>query len=534
MATQTGQGEPYELGSTRLIFTDYRYIRPAGAAWYDLAGNNVTVKGDQDVWGAHFRPKERPYGIRIAAEPETRRRLYMLNAEKPWEPAALPLGNVQYDPEDGYYKTWSECPIDGKRVSCYLQSSDFENWERPELGLVEYAGNKANNLLLTGGEFANENYSIFKDPSSEHERWKWIKEAHLTREEYETFCRKHPDDWDAKSNRIDVPYETHEGNIILGIKGGVSPDGLRWTPIAEPLAVMHSDTIVTAYYDAKRRKYVAYVREWMNEDRSDRTGPDNQSIWLNGRRAIGRTESADFRHFPLSEMIMEPHPGIMGPSDTLYTNCHTFIPGAPEQHLFFPTIWHQHNDTTSVAVVSSRDGKTLNWLPGNPVLGTSRFMQWDGGCLFARPQLMELPGGDWVLPFQAGNLPHKYPRRGGVMKSATGLSVWERGRLIAVEAQELGQFTTMAFLPPGRTVTINAVTLRGGSIRVEVADASGDAVPGRSFEDCEPIIGDQYRRTLVWNGCTDIGVPDGQAILLRVRLDQAKLYFFDFESGGRG
>ena len=43
---------------------------------------------------------------------------------------------------------------------------------------------------------------------------------------------------------------------------------------------------------------------------------------------IARTESADFRSFPLSETIIEAS-SEMGPADTYYLNARTTIPGAP-------------------------------------------------------------------------------------------------------------------------------------------------------------------------------------------------------------
>ncbi len=101
--------------------------------------------------------------------------------------------------------------------------------------------------------------------------------------------------------------------------------------------------------------------------------------------------------------------------------------------------------------------------------------------------------------------------------------------MVALEAKELGEFKTFAIIPPGRTLRINALTLRGGSIKVELTDLNGQVVAGRSFDDCDPIIGDQYRTVVTWKNTDDIGVPDGDAICLRFKLDQAQLFFVDFE-----
>jgi hypothetical protein len=522
--TMRRQGEPIELAGKRLIFTHYHFIRPASFGWYDDKGNNVTVGGTAGLWDAHLRVTDAPVGIRIVAQPAERSLEPFAGIEpaKPWEEGKISLGHVIFDEEDGTFKTWTSC----SSGRCYLQSKDFVNWERPELGIVEFKGSKKNNLIE-----ADDLGWVFKDPSSKEDRWKWIGERNITRQEYEEFQKKRPRDWDPKSDRVDVPQETHvgPGNMILAVKGGVSPDGFRWKTIAEPLVVQHADTINTAYYDARLKKYVAYFRHWVMPDRSPNSPTDDRGLsWMAGRRSIGRSETDDFRRFPVSECILTPGPDIVGPSDTLYTNGHTFVPFAPDQHLFFPTIWHQINDATSVAVASSLDGRVLHWLPGNPVLTTAAYEQWDGGCLFASGHLMELPDGRWILPYSASNVPHKYPRKGAI-KGGLGFATWKKGRLVAVEAAERGQFTTFALMPPGRKLRINALTARGGSVLIEVTDASRKPVPGRTFDDCQPIIGDQFRTPVAWKGGDDLGVPDNTPICLRFRLDQAKVFFVDFE-----
>jgi hypothetical protein len=245
------------------------------------------------------------------------------------------------------------------------------------------------------------------------------------------------------------------------------------------------------------------------------------------RRAVGRTESEDFRAFPLSEVILQSSADML-PTDTYYTNCKTTIPGAPDHHLLFPAIYHQADDTTSIELFSSHDTKQWSKLPGGPVLKRAEtFGAWDGGCIFAFPSLVELPDGTWALPYTGYVYPHKYPR--GAWAYDVGLATWPKGRLIALEAPEQGAFTTAAFIPPGKKILMNAVTDRTGSIAVEACDLHGKPLPGRTFDDATPIVGDQYRSQLNWKGGDDTGVEAGKAIMLRVRMNKAKLYGLDFE-----
>ena len=146
--------------------------------------------------------------------------------------------------------------------------------------------------------------------------------------------------------------------------------------------------------------------------------------------------------------------------------------------------------------------------------------------MFAVPHLVELPNGDWALPYTGYLYPHKYPR--GAWRFSPGMAVWPKGRMVALEAPDEGEFTTLALIPPGRKLTINAVTQRAGEIRIEAADLSGTPLPGRSFEDADLIVGDQYHRPVTWKGQEDLGYTEGSAIVLRFRMKRARIYSLDF------
>jgi hypothetical protein len=306
--------------------------------------------------------------------------------------------------------------------------------------------------------------------------------------------------------------------------GAVSSDGLHWTMLPEPMAVEITDTQLTAYYDAQLRKYVAFTRTWVTAERSHRLTEGAARAWTSGRRAIGRSETTDFRSFPIADTILEPGPDLL-PTDLLYTNCKTTFPGAPEHHLLFPTIWHTASDSTSVSIASSHDGRLWHFLPMAPILSTGAFGDFDGGCLFAHPNLTELPNGDFALPYTGYNVPHKYPRQ--LWNYSLGYAVWPKGRIVALEAAERGEFATVSFFPPGRKLSINALTRRGGSVHVEVV-AGGKVVEGRAFAQATPIVGDQPRAVVNWGGATDLGHPENSPIFLRFRMDQAQLFSLEF------
>lgn len=501
-------GEPYEPLGQRIPFTNWLYVRPGSFRWFDRSGRDITVSGSASLYEGVFRRWDLPTGIQLTAE-RARKTGPVFEPGAPWEDPREGFSVANVIQDGALYRAWS--------YHAYLESDDGINWRRPLLGIRKFDGQDTNLL-----DFNVHNGTVFIDPSApESERFKWVKEAVISPEEFEEFRKRRPDAWDPRAFRRDV-------NLIFAVKGAVSPDGIHWTMLPEPLVVEHSDTQVTAYYDVRLQKYVVYTRNYMIAPRSGRDPEKGFRVWWeSARRSIGRTESSDFRRFPLSERIIEPGPD-MHPADLLYTNCRTSFPGAPDFHLIFPAVWHAAmDDSTSVVVYSSPDGKVWNRLPGGPVFETGPCGEWDGGCVFAHPNLIELANGDFALPYTGYDVPHKYPR--GQWQIRTGYAVWPKGRLIALEAKESGSFATVSIMPPGRKLFLNALTRRAGKITVEVARHDGTPIPGRSFDESDPVIGDHHRAAVTWRGEDDLGHPDGQPVFFRFRLDRAKLYWVEFE-----
>ena len=293
--------------------------------------------------------------------------------------------------------------------------------------------------------------------------------------------------------------------------------------------VEHADTQNIGTYDSITGKYVIFSRTWWLGDRDPRVAEGTGQVWYTvGRRSIGRTESPTFGTFPVSKMIMTPTPDML-PSEVLYMNCYTTIPGAPELRLMVPSIWSTENDATRLMIASSPDGTLWNWVPGGTVLDTGEFQTFDGGCIFASPNLTETAAGDFVLPYSGYRFPHKYPRGHHDFPPTMGYATWPKGRMIALEAPQRGTFAMVAIVPPGPRLRINATTRRGGSIRVEACDLQRRPLVGRTMDDCRPIIGDQFHTPVTWSGGDDLGIRPGEAVVLRFELDQAKIFALDFE-----
>jgi hypothetical protein len=514
-------GEPYELLGDRLVFTNWIYVRPGDVGWKDRGGASVFADESVEMgaFDAAWAPADHmPWGIRLRAYKPTQISPWEITPEFPWEGSNIDVTSIIR--EDGILKAWGNCAAG----DCYFESKDGFAWERPKLGLIEFEGSKENNLIPSRPPG-----QVFVDPSSETERYKcvWTEENAMTLEELDAFKERHPDRWGPRVLRTvnGEPY-------IVCLWGWVSPDGFHWTKLAEPVLMEHCDSYNIGYYDPRLKKYVAYVRTWNALERAPGMPVEENrwDYWLpNARRSIARAETDDFRSFPRSQMILEPGPD-MAPTDGLYYNCFTWIPGAPHNLIMFPAVRHLHTDSTSIWFASSPNGKRWHWVPeGKALVETGPFGQWSGGCVWARPPLFERGDGSFALQIRGDNFPHKYPR--GLRKIEMGLAVWPHGRIAAIEAVERGQFATVAIIARGTKLRLNARTNRTGSIRVaaQYGERGAKIIPGREFENAIPIIGDRPNAPVRWARHEDLGVQVGEPVILHFELVQAELFHVEFE-----
>ena len=64
--------------------------------------------------------------------------------------------------------------------------------------------------------------------------------------------------------------------------------------------------------------------------------------------------------------------------------------------------------------------------------------------------------------------------------------------------------------------------------RVEAVDPQGEVLPGRGFDECDRLTGNQTDRVVTWRGDCDLGHPADAPVTLRFRLQAAKLFSVSF------
>ena len=196
----------------------------------------------------------------------------LFREDKPWEPRFDNLyANVLYDEHDKLYKCWYSPFIVDKAASataradrarvpyrprgremgvCYAVSKDGLAWKKPALGLVEFQGSKANNIVVRGPHGAG----VFRDD-------------------------REPD----PQRRYKMFYQ--------GMAVRFSPDGLHWSdPVSCREIEARGDTHNNAFWAPELNKYVGITRLFF------------------GQRIVGRTESPDFIHWRKAAEVLRGDP----------------------------------------------------------------------------------------------------------------------------------------------------------------------------------------------------------------------------------
>jgi len=501
------------------LFTDWRYILSGeswgGFHWVSRETGEIFSVRVRDANGEYtdgpidavMAPGDIAYGIRIVTQHATK--------SAPIDDDDAPGMHILLD--GGRLRTWglsAHSPLYDGVIFC-AESDDGFAWRHRQVCTFDWSA--------CPDARTKEPPSVFIDPSATpDERYKMVFYGQAAQPEHgawrqallERWLAERPDAIDP--NALSFPPDGAPPVIRYARFGAVSADGLHWRVLPEPLLLLLSDCQNVVEYDPARASYVWYLK----------------SIGFGARRCIARAESADFRRWPLPEPMLIPSTE-QGPASDWYTSSKTMYPGTTDHHLLFPARYRHATDDTELHLFSSQDGLAWSAVPGGSVLGPGPHGAWDAGFLIAGVNLIPLGGDQVGLPITNSAWPHKFPRNKYTMGShRLAYAVWPRERLAALEAPERGGFATVPLRFSGRRLRLNMRTKRAGEVRVEVAtsgpDGGGEAVlPGRGFDDCRPIVGDELNHIVQWKDGEDLGHVEGQAITLRFRLRAAELFAFE-------
>jgi len=79
---------------------------------------------------------------------------------------------------------------------------------------------------------------------------------------------------------------------------------------------------------------------------------------------------------------------------------------------------------------------------------------------------------------------------------------------------------------------LNASTSAAGSIRCEIRDEAGVAIPGYTLAACKTLYGDDIELPVVWNNGADLKALAGRTVSLHFELKDADLFAYRFGQPG--
>ena len=371
----------------------------------------------------------------------------LFGEDKPWERRFDNLyANIIYDEEDQLYKCWyspfivslttvgmtmaerKEEPY-GKHPQemgiCYATSKDGIHWDKPELGLVDYEGSKANNIVWRGG-------GVHKDWGGPHGAG-IFKDLH------------DPD----PARR----YKAILKDKILSV--AFSADGLHWEPaIACPDANSAGDTHNNAFWSPTLGKYVGITRQWRQDGE-------------NYIRLVARTESDDFVTWEKTENLLEGD----DPKQQLYAMPVFYHGGI---YLGLVAVHDQDQDRVWTELTWSPDTRTWHRVsPGTPLIGNDGdYGHYDWGCVYAAANPLFLDD-EIRLYYGASDGLHTSWRLGFLAMATLRPDGFAGYRASAGKPASL---TTSPLLGGTQSLKVSADIEAGGSLTVHVLDVDAHVI----------------------------------------------------------
>ena len=484
--------------------------------WYGLWPSHRKEEADGRVWS-----QEPPHGVRLGLETAVKSEVF-LRAERPWEKEGS-LRLVALLQEDGRYRLWYTAEVpegDGPNALCYADSDDGFEWRRPELGLVDFGGSNRNNIIGRGNDLNVQ--SLFVDPTaSPAERYKAV--APRGRYFREGVYDPDLDKDQAKELLIamDVgglsPEERRQKlQIHHTLNAAVSPDGIHWTNIDEPILDVgptQLDTHNLGTYDPLAEQYVVYLRGHIER-----------------RRLVRRAEGRDFRALQEPRFCLLPDP--QDPlDDDFYNPCYCPYPGGRPLYLMFPSVYHRIASTLDVQLAVSRDSHNWQRPVRQPIIDRN-YEGGEYGSVYACPNLVEFSGGLWRLPFAGHARKHDFLDRGRKYPPDTELrwAEWQEDRLVGLEAEGEGRVVLVQRSCAGQELRLNYRTAADGWIKVELVHQPETppkpvaAYEGFGLEEAETLVGDELDRVVRWGGHGDLSSLGGKDVSVRLHLYRAKVF----------
>ena len=452
------------------------------------------------------------HGAALAVNPPKSSEI-VIRADKPWEEFMITFYLSVID-DNGKLRMWYICRDKEKKPNvAYAESVDGVHWTKRELGVVEYHGSRANNLV----GIRNLEGNVFRD--------------------------------DHTAN----PQERYVYVSSVGKGGGIfrftSPDGYSWKRDERPLLPFEADSQNVTFWDARLGKYVSYIRAWnpatppvganrkvvrLESDRLDRPSGIVPARPRDQSRPTDKTRDPFLRDELPDALVCDEQ----DPRDTdIYTNAIQPYPLDPSWYVGFPAFYRHaigsphHNDGwTEIQFVGSRDGKKWERYRREPYLKPGLAGSESGSMLYIGAGLVVR--GDEIWQYGTGyrtthgDVPGREQRGDGTIFR----HVHRVDGFVSLDFTASGGRALCAPVKvTGGRLLLNVDTGALGSLRVGLLDAAGRPLPGFGAEECEPVWINATGAVVSWRGKTDLSALQGRDVSLEFQSNRTKLYSVRFE-----
>jgi hypothetical protein len=427
----------------------------------------------------------------------------LFKEDKLWEPRFdNPYCSVIYDEEEKIYKCWYSIFINSGPVGdfpgeglapekrawvdwtegqreykgvwggvCYATSKDGIHWEKPELGVIEFKGNKKNNIVIV----YTHGVAVMKDL-------------------HETDPKK----------RYKAIHPEKQNSVVW-----FSADGIHWGERINVGPIDNGDTNQAIWWDEDLKKYVLITRRWGGANTTGRYG-------RMGHRQKVRSESSDFLNWSKTELVIEgldlrmqihdmpvvPHAGVyigmVGLFDIEASKQWCELAWSPDSKKWFRI----------------QPGKAL--IPNGPKMG-----DFDWGCVFASKPIISK---DEILLYYGANDGRFMAWRSGYFALARmrpdGFAGYEQ---IAGGSNKTGSITTKAVSVVGNSLCVSADVAPSGFVKVFVLDNNN-----QNLTEGKLVTKTVSDAKIQWKNNFTLKDYRNKDIKFKFELREAKLFSFSF------
>lgn len=436
--------------------------------------------------------------------------------DQPWENHIISFFLTVRE-EEGKLRMWYVCRDDwgeGSQANlAYAESTDGVNWTKPNLGIYDYHGSRANNLV---GLHSLEGV-VFQDPN--------VPAA----ERYTYISTGKPEDSDKSAPGATGIYRYH------------SPDGLHWKRDAKPLIQAGSDTQNVVWWDERLGEYVLIVRGW-------NTNPNRRKV---SRLTLpSLTQPTDLKPSGrgLRNYFYDEIPTILicdekDPSRTdIYNMSAQPYVLDPSWYVGFPTFLRRsaktdapgwtgrHMGPAEVQFVGSRDSITwyrydrVSYAPPGIASPNKKNMIFMGTGMVVRGDEIWQYGTEFESVH--GDIEARKRKTDGFIvryvQRVDGFVSLDTGNVV-------GTARTAPVKVSGNRLLLNLDTGALGEMRVGLIGADGRPLPGYGVEECEALEYNGTGVAVTWAKGSDLSALNGRELSLEFHSNRTKLYSFRFE-----